>query len=158
MKIEVTFGQYYAADSLNEAYAKGFRYRCKGNFRYTGRNDRDGFPFYENDFFFFDNKEEAEKFANSYIEPFRNEPVEVSEIPPHTKTFDERTAEIEAEKAEKKAKRDAKEAEKAAEKGLTLDEYKKEKSRLARVRRLEKEIAKLESDLDEKRATLAKLR
>lgn len=158
MKIEVTLGQYYTADSLNEAYARGFRYRCKGNFRYTGRNDRDGFPFYENDFFFFDNKEEAEEFASSYVEPFRNEPVKVSEIPPHTKTFDERTAELEAEKAEKKAKREAKEAEKAAAKGLTLEEYKREKAIAAKVRRLEKEIAKLESDLDEKKAELAKLR
>lgn len=158
MKVEVTFGQYYAADSLNEAYARGFRYRCKGNFRRTRQNDRDGFPLYENDFFFFDNKEEAENFAHSHIEPFRNEPVEVSEIPPHTKTFDERTAEIEAEKAEKRAKRDAKEAKKAEKMGLSLDEYKREKAKNAKIRRLEKEIEKLEKDLDEKRATLAKLR
>lgn len=158
MKVEVTFGQYYAPKSLNEAYARGFRYRCEGNFRYTGRNDRDGFPLYENDFFFFNNKEEAEEFASSHIEPFRNGPVEVSEIPPHTKTYDERIAELEAEKAEKKAKREAKEAEKAAAKGLTLDEYKKEKTIAAKVRRLEKEIEKLEKDLDEKRAMLAKLR
>ena len=85
-------------------------------------------------------------------------PAKVEEIPEHTETYEERNARYEREKADEKAKRDAKEAKKALEKGMTLDEYKKEKAKNAKIRRLEKEIAKLENDLDEKRATLAKLR
>ena len=64
----------------------------------------------------------------------------------------------EEEKREKaKAKRKAAEERKAAEAGMTVEEYKKEKARKAKITRLENEIAELEEELKNKKAELKRL-
>lgn len=159
MRIKVKVHSDFTSPAVRDTmYKKGFRFGCEGNYRETEKRDKDGFPYVECDYFFFDNEEEAKNFANAQYYPISGMPAKVEEIPEHTETWEERNARWEKEKAEEKAKRDAKEAKKALEKGMSLEEYKKEKAKNAKIRHLEKEIEKLEKDLDEKRATLAKLR
>lgn len=159
MKIKVKVHSDFINPTVrNTMYRRGMRFACEGNFRQTEKRDRDGFPYVECDYYFFDNEKEAREFANCQYHPIDGNPAKVEEIPEHTETYEERNARYEREKAEEKAKREAKEAEKAEKMGMSLDEYKREKAKNAKIRRLEKEIAKLENDLDEKRATLAKLR
>jgi hypothetical protein len=63
------------------------------------------------------------------------------------------------EKAERaKAKRKETEARKAVEAGMTVEEYRKEKARKAKIARLEKEIAELEEKIARQKAYLAKLK
>ena len=63
------------------------------------------------------------------------------------------------EKAERaKAKRKETEARKAVEAGMTVEEYRKEKARKAKIARLEREIAELEEKIARQKAYLAKLK
>ena len=55
------------------------------------------------------------------------------------------------------AKKEAKERAKAEEAGLSLEEYRAEKKRLALVKKINKEIAELEKEIARKRAYLEKL-
>lgn len=145
--------------TLNNAYAEGYRFYCEGNYRTLNTIDHwSGMPNTENDLFFFNDKEEAEGFAKTQTWVFnKNVTAEVYEIPEHTKTWEERKAEVEAKKAEEKAKRAKAEAKKAEALGLTVEEYKKEKARKTKIRKAEKEIARLEKELAEAKAYLAML-
>ena len=59
--------------------------------------------------------------------------------------------------ANARAKRQATELKKAAELGLTIEEYKAEKAKKAKITRLKNEIAELEKTLARKKAYLKKL-
>ncbi len=64
----------------------------------------------------------------------------------------------EEEKREKaKARRKANEERKAAEAGLTVEEYRKEKVKQAKIKRLESEIEELKKELENKKAELKRL-
>lgn len=66
-------------------------------------------------------------------------------------------AEYAKKEAEKKAHKAELEMKKAEAMGLTVEEYRKEKSRQASIRRITKEIEELEEQLKEKRAYLERL-
>ena len=86
----------------------------------------------------------------------------------YVKTVDEINTQIEESKkffAEQKAKeqkakekRLATEMKKANDKGMTVEEYRQEKAKIARMHRLEKEIAELEKELTRKKNALNKIR
>ena len=63
---------------------------------------------------------------------------------------------IEKEERAKQKRKEA-EARKAAENGMTVEEYRKEKARKAKIKRLEKEIAELEKELKNKKNYLERL-
>jgi len=161
------YDNYANAEMLNELYNLGFRYITDGDYKIAeGTDPWSGMPNTTHNLYAFDNKEEAEAFAVKQIWVFNpNVHAKVKEIPAHTETWEEREAREERKAAEKKAKREAKEARKAAEAGMTVEEYRKEKARKAKIKKikgeiegLENEIARLEKELKNKKAYLEKLK
>jgi hypothetical protein len=155
-----TIDDHYNADKLNALFKKGFRFYCEGNYRTTGRIDGwSGMPCVESDVFAFTTKEEADIFALTQEWIFdKNVHPKVYSIPVHTLTWDEYWGKENAKKEEKKTKKLAKETAKAEAAGMTLEEYKKDKAKKAKIRRLEREIAELEAEINEKKAYLKKLK
>ena len=152
--------KWFQAEDLNEFYENGFRFYCKGDFSvdFDCIDSYDGLPYVDFAHYAFDNREEAELFAGQQKVPFNSgmHP-QVFEIPPHTETWAEHKERSAREEAEKKAKKEAKERAKAEEAGLSLEEYRAEKKRLALVKKINKEIAELEKEIARKRAYLEKL-
>lgn len=154
---------YIGPDMKNELYAEGYRYLVDGDYKTLDTIDPwSGMPNTTNNIYAFSDRAEAEAFAVTQTWVFNHDVhAEVEELPEHTETWREfqdryvreqaeAKAQREAKKAEAKAKREAKEAKKAADAGMTLDEYKKAKA-------LEKQIARLEVELAEKKEELEKL-
>lgn len=82
----------------------------------------------------------------------------VEEIEERERKFKEWETNQEAKAKAAKAKREATEARKAAEAGMTVTEYRKEKARKATITRLEREIAEMEKELNNKKRTLKKIK
>jgi hypothetical protein len=147
------------AEEKNDLYKAGYRYIVEGDYRTLDSTDPwSGMPNTTNNIYAFTDKAEAEAFAVTQIWVFNPDVhARVEELPEHTKTWTE-TREEEAKKAtERKAKREANEAKKAAEAGMTVEEYKAEKKRVALAKKVAKEIAELEAELARKKALLKKL-
>jgi uncharacterized radical SAM superfamily Fe-S cluster-containing enzyme len=150
---------YTNAELLNELYNLGFRYITEGDYVTLDTFDPwSGMPNVACNLYAFDNKEEAEAFAEKQIWVFNDKiHAKVKEIPPHTKTWGEIAEEEAKAKAERKAKAEAKQLEKAKAMGLTLEKYKEEENRKRKIKKVKKEIATLEEELAEKKAYLKKL-
>lgn len=155
-KIEDT---YATAELLNELYNLGYRYITEGDYATLDTFDPwSGMPNTTNNIYAFDNKEEAEAFAEKQIWVFNDKVhAKVKEIPPHTKTWGEIAKEEAKAKAERKAKAEARKIEKAKAMGLTLEEYKAEEKRKREIKIIKKEITALEKELAEKKTYLKKL-
>ena len=82
----------------------------------------------------------------------------VEEIEERERKFKEWEANQEAKAKAAKAKREATEARKAAEAGMTVAEYLKEKARKATITRLEREIANMEKELENKKRALKRIK
>lgn len=82
----------------------------------------------------------------------------VEEIEERERKFKEWEANQEAKAKAAKAKREATEARKAAEAGMTVAEYRKEKARKATITRLEREIANMEKELENKKRALKRIK
>lgn len=147
------------AEEMNDLYKAGYRYLVQGDFKVLNRYDPwTGMPDVTENLYAFSDKAEAEAFAEKQIWVFNPEVhSSVEEIPEHTETRTEYLERKAKEKAERKAKREATEAKKAAEAGLTVEEYKAEKKRVALAKKVAKEIAELETELARKKALLKKL-
>lgn len=105
------------------------------------------------------NKEEAiarAQKAGYIVNEYSVETVE--EIEERERKFKEWETNQEAKAKAAKAKREATEARKAAEAGMTVTEYRKEKARKATITRLEREIAEIEKELNNKKRTLKKIK
>ena len=151
--------KYLDAETLNKMYAEGYRYYVRGDFAITEGYDRmSGMPETTNNVYVFTDKGEAEIRAAKETWVFNpNIHGEVVAIPPHTKTWAEREAEMEAEKAARIAKRKANEAKRAAEAGMTVEEYKAERARKNRIETIKGEINRLKETLAKKEALLREL-
>ena len=149
MKIE---GTCFSPETNNALYEAGFRFRVKCDFvtlntidPWSGMHDID----YNSCVFGGDESDEATAKLFAKIQGSQ-----VERILPHIKTMQEWEEERKAEKA-KRAKR---EAEKAAKAGMTVEEYKKDKAKKAKIRKLEREVAELEAEINEKKAYLKRLK
>lgn len=157
MKIQLC--TYPKAEELNEAYADGYRFTVWGDSHTTEYIDPwSGMPSENHNLYAFTNRAEAEAYAqtqtycyNSQVHP------EVHAIPEHTMTEAERKARDAKKKAERKAKREANDLKKAKEAGLTLEEYRKERSRKAQITRVENEIRRLKAEIAEREAWIKEL-
>lgn len=150
---------YLSAEEKNILYEEGFRYLVEGNYRCTSMIDpRSGMPDTTHDIFAFTDKTEAEAFAIKQKWIFNKEiHADVKQIPEHSKTATEIQEEKAKKVAEKKAKKEANEAAKATAAGMTIAEYRAERKRIALAKRLTREIAELEAELNRKRALLKTL-
>ncbi len=150
---------YVNAEARNALYAEGYRYIVEGDYKVADSTDPwSGMPNTTNNIYAFTDKAEAEAFAVKQIWVFNPKVhADVEALPEHTETYAESVERYDREKAERKAKKEAKEVEKAAALNLTLDEYKAEKNRQARIKRLRREMVKLEEELAHIKNTLAKL-
>lgn len=149
---------YLNANIYNELYAQGYRYLVEGDYKEMASLDPwSGMPMIDKNHYAFDNKDEAEAFALTQYTIFSKSHPIVEHIPEHTETMAEWSARFQAEKAAEKAKRDAKDTEKATALGFTLEEYRAEKQRQAKIRRMRREIERLENELAETKAKLEKL-
>ena len=147
------------AEEKNDLYKAGYRYIVEGDYRTLDSTDPwSGMPNTTNNIYAFTDKAEAEAFAVTQIWVFNPDVhARVEELPEHTKTWAETLEEEAKKKAERKAKREANEAKKAAEAGMTVEEYKAERKRVALAKRVANEIAELEAELARKKALLKKL-
>lgn len=147
------------AEDKNDLYKAGYRYIVEGDYRILDSTDPwSGMPNTTNNIYAFADKAEAEAFAVTQIWVFNSDVhARVEELPEHTRTVEERMAEKAKKSAERKAKREANEAKKAAEAGMTIEEYKAERKRVALAQRVAYEIAELEAELARKKALLKKL-
>lgn len=135
-------------ETNNALYEAGFRFFVKCDFVTLNTVDPwSGMPNIDYNRYAFDDEALAQTFANI-------NKTQVERILPHIKTMQEWEEEREAEKA-KRAKR---EAEKAAKAGMTVEEYKKDKAKKAKIRKLEREVAELEAEINEKKAYLKRLK
>lgn len=152
-------GTIVKAETKNNLYKEGYRFLVDGDYRTKETIDPwSGMPDTERTWYAFTEKKEAEAFAEKQIWVFNNNiHADVTEIPEHTETMEERLERREREKAEAKAKRKAREEKKAAEAGMTLEEYKEAKRKAKRLETLKAEIANLKKELEEKEALLKKL-
>lgn len=155
-KIEKDF---LRAEEKNELYKAGYRYIVKGDYKALDSIDPwSGMPNTTNNIYAFSDRAEAHAFAATQILVFtRDGHADVEVLPEHTQTWDEYREEEAKKKAERKAKKEANEAKKAAEAGMTVEEYKAERKRIALVKKMTKEIAELEAELARKKAFLEKL-
>lgn len=156
LKIEKDF---LRAEEKNELYKAGYRYIVEGDYKVLDSIDPwSGMPNTTNNIYAFTDKAEAEAYAVTQIRVFyRDGHAYVEELPEHTQTWDEYREEEARKKAEQKAKKEANEARKAAEAGMTVEEYKAERKRIALVKKVTKEIAELEAELTRKKAFLEEL-
>lgn len=147
------------AEEKNDLYKAGYRYIVEGDYRTLNSTDPwSGMPNTTNNIYAFTDKAEAEAFAVTQIWVFNPDVhARVEELPEHTKTWAETLEEEAKKKAERKAKKEANEAKKAAEAGMTVEEYKAERKRIALAKRVAKEIAELEAELARKKALLKEL-
>lgn len=147
------------AELLNELYNLGYRFITECDYKITEFIEPlSGMPCVDCHLCAFDNKEEAEAFAEKQIWVFnKNIHATVKEIPPHTQTKEEWYEEFTKEQADKKAKKVARDTEKAKAEGLTLEEYRAKKSLQRRIRKAKNEIADLEEELANKKKYLEKL-
>lgn len=150
---------FVIAEEKNDLYKAGYRYIVEGDYRTLDSTDPwSGMPNTTNNIYAFTDKAEAEAFAVTQIWVFNPDVhARVEELPEHTKTWAETLEEEAKKKAERKAKREANEAKKAAEAGMTVEEYKAERKRVALAKRVANEIAELEAELARKKALLKKL-
>lgn len=144
-----------SAEEKNALYKAGYRYIAEGDYRITkGTDPWSGMPNTTNNIYAFTDKAEAEAFAVTQIWVFNpNIHATVEELPEHTETWDE----FREKEAKKKAERKAREAAKAAEAGMTVEEYRAEKKRLANIKKIKKEIETLKAVLAKAEADLKKL-
>lgn len=157
MKIQIN--DLPRAEELNELYADGYRFTVWGDSHTTEYIDPwSGMPSENHNLYAFTNKAEAEAYAqtqtycyNSQVHP------RVEIIPEHTETYTERQEREAREKAERKAKREANDRKKAKEAGLTLEEYRKERSRKAQITRIQNEIRRLKAEIAERESWLKEL-
>ena len=156
MKIDKCFA---TPELLNQLYNLGYRFITDGDYKITDSIEpQSGMPRVDNRLYAFDNREEAEAFAEKQIWVFsKDRHAEVKEIPPHTMTFEERCAMWKKEEADRKAKKLAKDTAKAKAAGLTLEEYKARESLKRRIRKAKNEIADLEEALADKKKYLERL-
>lgn len=147
------------AKEKNDLYKAGYRYIVEGDYKILDSIDAwSGMPNTTNNIYAFTDKAEAEAFAVTQTWVFNSEVhARVEELPEHTKTWDEIREEKDKARAERKAKREANEAKKAADAGMTVEEYKAERKRINLVKRVTKEIAKLEAELVRKKALLKEI-
>lgn len=150
---------YLTAEEKNELYKAGYRYIVNGDYEILGSTDPwSGMPNTTNNVYAFTDKAEAEAFAVTQVWVFNPDVhARVEELPEHTKTWAEVPEEEAKKKAERKAKKEANEARKAAAAGMTVEEYKAERKRVARIKTVTNEIAALEAELAQKKALLKKL-
>lgn len=147
------------AELLNELYNLGYRFITECDYKITEFIEPlSGMPCVDCHLCAFDNKEEAEAFAEKQIWVFSKDVhATVKEIPPHTQTKEEWYEEFAKEQADKKAKKVARDTEKARAEGLTLEEYRAKKNLQRRIRKVKNEIADLEEELANKKKYLEKL-
>lgn len=147
------------AEEKNNLYKVGYRYIVEGDRRILDSTDPwSGMPNTTNNIYAFTDKTEAEAFAVTQVGLFNPTiHARVEELPEHTKTWTEIVEEEAKKKAERKAKREATEAKKATEAGMTVEEYRAERKRIALAKRVANEIAELEAELARKKALLKKL-
>lgn len=149
---------YLDANTRNELYTQGYRYMVEGDYKEMASLDPwSGMPMIENNYYIFDNKDEADAFALTQYHIFSKAHPIVEPIPEHTETMAEWSARFQAEKAAEKAKKDARDTVKASAMGLSLEEYRAEKKRQAKIRKMRREIERLENELTEARAKLERL-
>jgi len=146
------------AELNNKMYAMGYKFYCHGDFKVLDSIDPwSGMPNVDSNTYFFDTEEEANAFAKANLYPFSNTPAVVRKLEEHLDTWEERKAKEEKARAEAKAKRLAKETAKAEALGMSLEDYKVMMKKERKIKALKKNIANLESELEELKAELKKI-
>ncbi len=142
----------------NKAFEEGFRFKVNGNYRVLDTIDPwSGMPDLAHDTFAFDNEEEAREYAKTQIFPFTKKPVEVWKLE-HRETPRETQKRLEREKAEREAKKLANDKAKAEKLGLTLEEFKERRKKLARAKGLETEVERMEKEIERLKKEIARKR
>lgn len=151
--------EFLTAEMKNELYKAGFRFCVKGDYAIAeGTDPWSGMPNTTNNYYAFTDEQEAALFAAGQIWVFNpSVHAKVEVLPEHTETWEEAETRRANEKAKKAAKKAANETKKATEAGMTVEEYKAEKKRVALVKKVTKEIAELKAELARKEALLKKL-
>lgn len=158
MKTKINKG-FVTAEEKNDLYEAGYRYIVEGDYEILDTIDPwSGMPNISKNIYAFTDRAEAEDFAVTQVCPFNsNLHASVDELPEHTQTRAEALEEQAKMAAERKAKKEANEAKKATEAGMTVEAYKAECKRLARIKKVKNEIAALETELGQKKTLLKKL-
>ena len=147
------------AEENNQAMEEGYKYFVRGDFETLDSTDPwSGMPNVKQNIHLFDNREDAEEYAKNQTWPFNDEiHGEVIELEKE-ETRAEREERKAKEKAEKEARKLARDTAKAEAEGMTVEEWRAEQKRLAKIKKIEKEIAELEAEINRKKGYLAKLK
>ena len=148
--------RWLKAEVLNTAYAEGYRFMCDGDYAITnGIDPWSGMPNTTQNAYFFDNREEAEAFAEKQVWVFnKNTHADVYEIPEHTETWAECRAREAKEKAEKEARKLAKDTAKAEAEGMTVEAWRERQKELAKAKRYRKEAESMKAEIKKLKAEI----
>ena len=150
---------WLAAEENNQAMEEGYKYFVRGDFETLDSTDPwSGMPNVTQNIHLFDNKENAEKYAKEQTWPFNDEiHVEVIELE-RLETKAEREERKAKEKAEKEARKLARDTAKAEAEGMTVEEWRAEQKKLAKIKKVEAEIKELEAEIARKKSYLERLK
>ncbi|MBQ9213730.1 MAG: hypothetical protein IJ150_07310 [Bacteroidales bacterium] len=150
---------WLTAEENNQAMEEGYKYFVRGDFETLDSTDPwSGMPNVKKNIHLFDNKENAEKYAEKQTWPFNDEiHGEVIELE-RLETKAEREEREAKEKAEKEARKLARDTAKAEAEGMTVEEWRAEQKRLAKIKKVEAEIKELETEINRKKSYLEKIK